>query len=298
MGRRAIRKRKIQVNGKRRYPIRVNVNLRVNIKINPQPRASDTSIIAQPPIISKQHVIAKPRPPIRRAQSLPRPRTTVSRPAISSLNATTANSKWPDNLPIYVITIDPKRYEGFQRRSARISHAVHKWPGTNGNLINRKRFPKPFAARLRRGQLGCYDSHVRLWQHMVANKIPMMLICEDDATITGDARQVSIIQRSIDELKSTKWHLAFMSWSRPHVSRAQRHSANFKRQWTFCQLFAYLITLDAAKLLVSLPESRRYNEAVDVMLHHLHVRKVLNNVVLYPPISQPVPAGSATRSIK
>lgn len=221
-----------------------------------------------------------------RGMSLP-PRPTVE----AGINQT-----WQEDLPVYVITINDSRYNGFAQRSNAIKHMVHKWNGTNGHKLNKQKWARKAARRLKRGQIGCYDSHVRVWKHMVNNNIEHALICEDDATITG--REAATMRSSLEELKNTHWDIAFMSWFRPYGRQPAAHSKTFKKQWTFCQLFAYIMTKRAAQKILRRREASYYAEPVDVMLHTLHQRGVLHNVVKFPPVSLPVSARSDTNGIK
>lgn len=237
------------------------------------------------PVVRSHSV--RPSPPlIQRSHSVTR-----------NPEAVPTHKTWPD-LPIYVITINPARFSKFQKRSTAISSMVHRWNGTNGSQINRKTFHKETNASLRRGEIGCYDSHVRLWRHMVDHNIPLMMICEDDANINGNERQTNIITRALNELKTMKWDLAFISWDRPGASGAPNRSSMFKRQWTFCQLFSYLINIDTAKFLLNSIQSKRYMVPVDVMLFNLHKANKLKNVVLFPSLSVPIPEISDTVRIR
>jgi len=204
--------------------------------------------------------------------------------------------QWPADLPVFVITINDSRYNGFAQRSNAIKSLVHKWNGTNGHKLNKQKWSRRAARRLKRGQIGCYDSHVRVWKHMVANNIEYALICEDDANITG--REAATMKSSLEELKNTRWDVAFMSWFRPYRGQPAAHSKTFKVQWTFCQLFAYIMTKRAAQKILKRREASYYAEPVDVMLHTLHQRRVLHNVVKFPPVSLPVSARSDTNGIK
>ena len=228
------------------------------------------------------------------------PTTTLT--TTPSTTPTPSNPAW--TLPVYVVTINPSRFNDFKNRSRLISSHVHKWEGTNGRSINRAEWARKRGARgnLRRGELGCYDSHVRLWRHMVANNIPQMLICEDDCNLTGSKAQMDQIHKCLDELKhaKVKYNCLFISHHRPRQELASKvtHTSNLKWQWTFCQCCCYLIDLTTARLLTNRPEARLIREPVDVMLHTLHKVGVLKNVVRVPPVMQVIPYRSETKAIK
>jgi glycosyl transferase, family 25 len=48
---------------------------------------------------------------------------------------------------------------------------------------------EPGARRLTRGELGCSDSHQRVWSHVVAAELPGALVLEDDVTVPPDLPQ-------------------------------------------------------------------------------------------------------------
>jgi GR25 family glycosyltransferase involved in LPS biosynthesis len=90
----------------------------------------------------------------------------------------------------YVITIRDTRWKQFKTSWW---YNVVKVDGTDGKNIDigawldsRKALAGGTRTRteLRRGQLGCLDSHVQVWENIVANNVTRAIVFEDDAEIT------------------------------------------------------------------------------------------------------------------
>jgi hypothetical protein len=96
-------------------------------------------------------------------------------------------------LPIFAISIRYERYQHLLARLGPWAKHVQYWPGTYGDKIDRDKLIsdgvvvasafRPNEPYLRRGEIGCYDAHLRLWKHIAENKIQRALILEDDADI-------------------------------------------------------------------------------------------------------------------
>jgi glycosyl transferase, family 25 len=66
------------------------------------------------------------------------------------------------------------------------------------------------ATRLTPGELGCYASHIGVWQRIVEADIPCALVCEDDAQLPSDMEQ--ILSDALAALPE--------GWDMVHLSRA------------------------------------------------------------------------------
>ncbi len=135
-------------------------------------------------------------------------------------------------IPSLVISLRPERWKSFQARwhSGSVWETfqiftdsvlkqrnkksynllkLHKWPATDGRKIalddprwDRQLFFDPtiqFPRFVTRGEIGCFDSHLRIWRYIVEKNIPFVLIFEDDADIN--------LQRDKDKLE--QWILEF-----------------------------------------------------------------------------------------
>jgi GR25 family glycosyltransferase involved in LPS biosynthesis len=164
------------------------------------------------------------------------------------------------------------------------------------DLNKLKREGRLVSNHLTRGEIGCYDSHLRLWEHLVKEKIPMALICEDDANLLGNSVQTQYFNTLLDEFKSTSADVLFVSWFRPaggSVATSHTHV-----QWCFHQLWAYLVTYQGLVKILNDVKVKKMHVPVDVALWESHSRGVVRNLVAYPPLCLTVGENSDTRHIR
>jgi len=178
---------------------------------------------------------------------------------------TTPCMPWPEKLStIFVITIRMARWKECQKRLQHLSPLLTKWQGTNGGQINKTKWKKEKRytnLRLSRGQMGCYDSHRRIWAHVVEKKIPYVLILEDDANLQPH-KIGKEIQTALEELEhyDPEWELFYLSRSRlkypierivtPHVAVPRAIS------WG---CFAYVLSLRGAEILLKSSSPMRHS---------------------------------------
>jgi glycosyl transferase family 25 len=117
-------------------------------------------------------------------------------------------------MEVFVINLDGSkdRLENITSELNKISLGFTRVPAVNGSLLdaselnrhycaalNRKMYRRP----LSRGEIGCYLSHRRCWQHIIDKKLPVALILEDDAALDCELPNVL----SLIEQISIKWDL-------------------------------------------------------------------------------------------
>jgi len=164
---------------------------------------------------------------------------------------------WPPSLsPCFVISINEDRWKSCLNRLSPISEHLIKWEGTNGREIDKNRWIEEGLCRedkilLNRGLLGCYDSHFRIWKHMLENKIPKAVIFEDDVDIKFDIDTLTTITESLDELEDLdpKWDLLFISRNyekSPNIAKIGKHLSIPGESYG---AFAYALTFNAARIL-------------------------------------------------
>jgi len=113
---------------------------------------------------------------------------------------------WPTELSqsnVYVITIRSDRWNRMTSRLGDWAHHVKRFPGTNGHTINPRVWhqqKKLALKQMKRGRIGCYDSHVRVWKTIQQSGAPFALVLEDDADIRYSAQHASRIQGVLDTL--------------------------------------------------------------------------------------------------
>ena len=67
------------------------------------------------------------------------------------------------------------------------------------NILRRDKFRRKFGREILDGEIGCYLSHYRLWERMVAEKIPSALVLEDDTDWDEDLLAVA------DDIDNLDW---------------------------------------------------------------------------------------------
>lgn len=202
---------------------------------------------------------------------------------------------------IFVISIRPQRWEDFQIRVGPWKKYATLFTGTDGRKINKRRFildGKLHHKRngLRRGEIGCYDAHVRLWKEIVKKKIPYAFICEDDADIKHDLKVSKTIQKAFAEVKEMKLDYdLFYVGHRAHGIR-KRLSPMISEPKGGYGLFAYVLTLAGAKKLIRAAFPAR--EAVDMFVSTMQNRKLIKCIALDPSLCYVVPVPSDTAMIR
>jgi glycosyl transferase family 25 len=88
-----------------------------------------------------------------------------------------------------------------------------RFTGTNGHTINVRSWynQKKLALRqMKRGRIGCYDSHVRVWKTIQQSEAPFALVLEDDADIRYSTQHASRIQGALNTLKGRPWDVLLL----------------------------------------------------------------------------------------
>ena len=63
---------------------------------------------------------------------------------------------------------------------------------------------------MKRGRIGCYDSHVRLWKTIKQTGVPFALVLEDDADIRYSSQPTSRIQGALKTLQGHHWDVVLL----------------------------------------------------------------------------------------
>jgi GR25 family glycosyltransferase involved in LPS biosynthesis len=169
---------------------------------------------------------------------------------------------------MFVISIRSDRADRMMRRLGNWrSHAnllwgtrwntinVNKWIAS-GKVIKTLRF-RGRRKRLTRGELGCYDSHVRVWKDIVKRNIPHALVLEDDAEISLiQAKRMEEISSELENRKD--WDVVIL-YPINHVHRANPFQANTAIKTRFIPiqhmtgLAGYLVSQAGARKLLKKP---------------------------------------------
>lgn len=211
-------------------------------------------------------------PPLPQQSTMTIPTTTLT---------TIPTKEWFAQLsPIFVISIRERRWLDMARILHPLKqHLVH-WRGTDGRTLNLeqwKRQGKIGGPRTyKRGQVGCYDSHRRVWQHIVNHKLPYALILEDDAGLTCHPAMLEKVRRVLDDVNKhdPRWELLYLARSRlrqPIVRKLTSNLAIPKYKSWGC--FAYAVSQSGARKLLAHSEPMKHTlDAYVSMIGSRHLR--------------------------
>jgi len=200
-------------------------------------------------------------------------------------------------LPLYVISIREDRKQSFLRRFQGPNAQV--FSGTHGRTMDvgsLRRSGRLVNNQLKPGEIGCYDSHIRLLEKIVREKIPFTIICEDDVNLTASPAQSSYLNMLMEETKSVPFDILYLSWFRPMGGSTM--TAHTKSQTSFCQLWSFLITLEGAKKLLKDPKVFAMHYPVDVAYFNAAKRGVIKSLLACPPLCLTVGENSDTRHLR
>lgn len=218
-------------------------------------------------------------------------------------NKSQKETKWINIAPIKVISLRPERFARLVRNAGSWAPYLEKFEATDGRKIDKKDWIEKkiitisSAKKLRSGELGCYESHRRVWKWMIDNNIPMAMICEDDFEFNPNKSNIQHIQPALKELEGREWHLLWLQYNNVfRKRRSEQISTHVYRPWGCQCLYSYLLTLKGAQLLYkgSLPMVK----PVDVYVSDLSDRKKLQAFCLDPPMGHPIFQGSDTQAFK
>ena len=162
---------------------------------------------------------------------------------------------------------------------------------------------------MRPGEIACSWSHRMMYEEMISKKYERVLIFEDDAVPDpGRLKDLpAIISEIPDECELLMWgwakngsqnlghrvkklfyHLQHMTgrlkWNHNVISNiyARPYSKNIKRAGFHDYTYAYAITLDGAKKLVTMQTPVQY--IADNLLAHASANGIINGFIVYPPV--------------
>ena len=156
---------------------------------------------------------------------------------------------------LYVISIRPKRLEALRGRLGPVWSEGMEVVGVDGRRISRKAWEArgwvERRSRLKRGQLGCYASHVLVWKALMKEDITTKdaLVLEDDATLfaTPETKErLEAIRREI----TPDMHIVFLGHNMQGAGEPL--SPQLERPLRSCMgLHNYYITREGASHLLS-----------------------------------------------
>lgn len=211
--------------------------------------------------------------------------------------------QWPEQIKAaFGISMRMQRWNGMKARLGPWAGNVQLWPATNGQMLDLRKWKAtgkvPSNVNLTRGEIGCHDSHVRIWEHIVKHNIPVTMILEDDANIRHTKQHETQFRELFEEITrlqlNDKWDLIYLGRGR-EVSR-RVFSSKLVEPKHCCGLFAYVLSLQGAKKLLA--KARPYRKAVDVLVAEMHDSNQILALAMVPKMCYVVSVRSDTANIR
>lgn len=175
--------------------------------------------------------------------------------------------------PVFLINLDrqPGRLRFMQAQLSALGITPIRIPAVNGrDPAEQSNSAAASYAPLTPGEIGCFESHRRIWQKMVTEKIPVACVLEDDMLVAEDFATLDIaadLLPGIDLLKVD------YDTTRPACYGAERIPVTATRSMS--RLLAtekstgcYIVSLRGASRL--LEGTRNYMLPVDTLMFNIH----------------------------
>lgn len=190
--------------------------------------------------------------------------------------------------PIFIISLkDSKRRDIIKYRLDSLGLSFDFFDAIYGknltdeelSLIDRNFSQERFATNrpMTLGEIGCAISHIRLYEHMVSNNIPIAIILEDDAIVSHDFKKIvlDVLQKIpsrkeivfLDHGKAKSWWIKKKLFEHYKLVRYRYPYKNSKR--CIFMADAYILTLDGAKKLLA--QAYPIRMAADYLTGAIHI---------------------------
>lgn len=185
---------------------------------------------------------------------------------------------WPIR-QILIISIRPARLRRCLERLGKLCQYATIVPACNGERISRKEWGT--SSQLRRGQLGCYESHCRVWRYMVEHQLQQALIVEDDACLYPTALVCQHLLSVWQDIKQLQWDIICLGRSEVKRLNAERVTPRLVVSGDFYGLFGYVLTSAAALRLLQEP---LFEKPIDEVVSQLGIAGTLRILACEPDV--------------
>lgn len=224
--------------------------------------------------------------------------------------------------PVHVISIRPDRWARLQSQMSHWRPLLKMFPGTHGLKLDKKhllkegKITKRAFVHMKRGEFGVADSHRRLWQKVVDEKLPWLTVSEDDnPTFVPSERTLAQLQDIEKEIFSStctsgnadcksnvqkvpKFDILFLRYCTFFKGRPRQWYSPRLFQPSKCQcMYTYVISQQGAQRL--LKKMYPINDPVDVYVAQMADSDQISAWSLFPQMG-PVRSrflGSDTQAI-
>lgn len=165
--------------------------------------------------------------------------------------------------PVYLINLDrqPERLRFMQRQLSELGITPIRVSAVNGRNPEEQRrsYAAPYA-QLSPGEIGCFESHRRLWKKIVDQGISGALIVEDDVILASDFAKLDFDGHDVDIVKIDAG-IGRLSWYGTSVKPLNSQRSLRRLLGTEFSTGCYFITAAGARKLLA--RSHNYIDPVD-----------------------------------
>ncbi len=162
---------------------------------------------------------------------------------------------WPKQA--FVVSIREKRLAKCVKRLSFLPPQVQvvPWAGTDGRKIDKKEWLQKGWIKdrhLRRGQLGCFDSHLRIWRSVVEQNLDQAIIFEDDVGI--EVHHLPYVDRALANLQAhdPDWDVFYLALHKYKPCRKRRLTEDLAVPLSnLIGTFAYMVSQRGARKLMT-----------------------------------------------
>jgi len=181
----------------------------------------------------------------------------------------------------FVISIRPERALLFRKRMKQILPFMRSSSGVDGRNLNMDSLSLQgrVKKKMKRGVVGCFMSHRRIWKWVLENKCKKALIMEDDAVLL---RPFISINKALNVLNllDSDWDILLLGRNPRKCQNGKEVAKGLFRTGPFWGMFAYIISQKGVQKL--LPLSTFIHKPVDVLVSDLAQEGILNVYALTP----------------
>ena len=191
--------------------------------------------------------------------------------------------------PVLVVSIRPERMAKFSQRMGPWMKHMRRFPATDGRLIDRRKWvstKKVIQSNMTPGRMGCYDSHVRIWETIAQSPHSVVTVLEDDVDWEYSNAKIllSRMAQYFSELKTIQWD--WLAWGHGPWAFGKNHPISNLEHWRkpgTCQgFFAYTLTRSMAQKLLTKCYPYK-GPAVDKWFYDNFIHQVSVNVFTAEP---------------
>ena len=172
-------------------------------------------------------------------------------------NSNKGDPLWPTE-DVFVISIREERKRHFQERMKPIVPLVRSWSGVDGRWLDlavlRRKGLLAENSVMRRGEVGCFFSHRRIWQYVVDASIGHALVMEDDATWAMEYKEArALVAQKLAHLNRShpNWDILLLARSPNRHENLDTVAPGVVKTGPFWGLFAYVVSNRGARKLVN-----------------------------------------------